>query len=300
MGLLAAARSSHASVTAVTTTSSPIAVVVIAYGLRPTLVAAVQSITAQRPSAEVVVVHSGEGNPTDHLAQAGVNVRVIRSATRLLPGAARNAGIAATRAPIVAFLADDCIAQPGWIEARLAAHQGGAASVASALLCHRPGNLVAFAAHLSLYTRRLPGACEDLALRYGASYQRALFDRHGLFRDDIEGGEDTEFHARLSETERPIWRPDVQTIHTGPETLGSFLSTQGQRGRRMAETLRAIGGPTNRTVATDAIARTRRILVEASRFTPANERWRIWLAAPLIALGNVAYARGAINSEPRT
>jgi glycosyltransferase involved in cell wall biosynthesis len=268
----------------------------MAYGLRPTLAAAVRSVTAQRPSAEIVVVHSGEGNPTEHLAQAGVNVRVIRSETRLFPGAARNVGIAATRAPIVAFLADDCIAQPGWIEARLAAHQSGAASVSSALLCHKPGNLVAFAAHLSLYTRRLPGASPDLALRYGASYQRSLFDRYGLFREDIEGGEDTDFHMRLAEIERPIWRPDVQTIHTGPEALGAFLTTQSQRGRRMAESLRAIGGPTNKTVATDAVARTRRILVEALRFTPANERWRVRLAAPLIALGNIAYARGALSA----
>jgi len=272
------------------------AVVVMAYGLRPTLAAAVLSVARQQPSAEVVVVHSGDGDPAEDLARAGLDVRVIKSQTRLFPGGARNAGIAATRAPIIAFLADDCVAHPGWIQARLAAHQEGAASVASALLCHRPRNLVAFAAHLSLYTRRLPGASEDVALLYGASYQRALFERYGLFREDIESGEDTEFHARLTEAERPTWRPDVRTIHTGPETLSAFLTTQNHRGRRMAEAQSAIGGPTKGTVAIDAIVRTGRIVGEALRFTPANERWRVRLAAPLIALGNIAYASGALSA----
>lgn len=267
----------------------------MAYGLRPTLAAAVASIVSQQPAAEVVVVHSGDGDAREPLERAGLAVRVIRSDTRLFPGAARNAGIAATRAPIVAFLADDCIAQPGWIQARLAAHQGGAASVASALLCHQPGNLVALAAHLSLYTRRLPGAAPDLALRYGASYARTLFDRYGLFREDMEGGEDTEFHMRLQEAEQPVWRPEVQTVHTGAETLSEFLRTQAQRGRRMVKSLSAIGGERNTAVAKDAIARTRRVVVEALRFMPADQRWRVYLVTPLIALGNVAYARGALS-----
>jgi glycosyltransferase involved in cell wall biosynthesis len=279
----------------VTSSGSPIAVVVMAYGIRPTLAAAVASVVSQQPAAEIVVVHSGDGDAREPLARAGLDVRLIRSETRLFPGAARNFGIAATRAPIVAFLADDCIAQPGWIQARLTAHQGGAASVASALLCHRPGNLVALAAHLSLYTRRLPGAAPDLALRYGASYMRTLFDRYGLFREDMEGGEDTEFHMRLQEAEQPVWRPEVQTVHTGAETVGEFLKTQTQRGRRMVQSLNAIGGQKNTAVAKNAIARTRRIVVEALRFMPADQRWRVHLATPLIALGNLAYARGALS-----
>lgn len=282
-----------------TSLDAPIAVVVMAYGLRPTLAAAVASIVNQQPAAEVVVVHSGAGDARETLDRAGLDVRVIRSETRLFPGAARNAGIAATRAPIVAFLADDCIAQPGWLQARLAAHQGGAASVASALLCHQPSNLVALAAHLSLYTRRLPGAAPDLALRYGASYVRALFDRYGLFREDMEGGEDTEFHMRLQQAEQPIWRPEVQTVHTGAETMGEFLRTQTQRGHRMVKSLNAIGRERSTAVAKDAIARTRRVVVEALRFMPADQRWRVYFATPLIALGNVAYARGALSADER-
>ena len=41
--------------------------------------------------------------------------RVVESTERLLPGGARNVGIANTDGTFVAFLAADCIAEPGWI-----------------------------------------------------------------------------------------------------------------------------------------------------------------------------------------
>lgn len=131
--------------------------------------------------------------------------------------------ITATQAPVVAFLADDCLAEPGWLRERLKAHDAGPRAVASALLCHKPNNPCALAAHLSLYVRRMPRAAPDVALTYGVSYARDLFDVHGLFREDMESGEDTEFNKRLGSTGKPMWCPTVRTIHIGADTLSSYF-----------------------------------------------------------------------------
>lgn len=54
---------------------------------------------------------------------------MITHPARLLPGAVRNLGIAATSAPYVSFLAADCRAERGWAAGRLAAHRAGAPAV---------------------------------------------------------------------------------------------------------------------------------------------------------------------------
>src|SRR5690606_29306420 len=121
-----------------------------------------------------------------------------------LPGATRNLGIAHSTAPIVAFLAADCRATPGWLEARLAAHRTGSAAVASALrpAPARGGNVpcVSWAVYALLHARRAPSWPVADAARYGASYDRRLFEQHGPFDESLRIGEDTEFNARIAAT----------------------------------------------------------------------------------------------------
>ena len=270
-----------------------IAVVVMSYGLRRSLASAVRSVQNQDEPAEIVVVHSGDGDIDAYFRQSAIDVRIVRSSTRLLPGATRNAGIAATQAPVVAFLADDCRAEPGALRERLKAHDAGARAVASALLCHKPHNPCALAAHLSLYVRRMPRAAPDIALTYGSSYDRALFSEHGLFREDMESGEDTEFNKRLGRAHGPIWRPAVRTVHIGADTLGDYFAGQFRRGRRMAAAWAALGSHDKRSVARDALARTSHIVRQSLRVVEPEHRISALLAIPLIACGNVAYALGA-------
>jgi len=278
-----------------------LAVVVLAYRCRPTLAAAVRSLLVQEVPAEVLVVHSGGGGDVAALlAAAGIDVPVVAVVERLFAGGARNLGIASTRAPYVAFLADDHVAEPGWVSERLASHRTGAPAVGCALVCHRPRSVVAQAGHLSLSFRRLPGIDPAEALPYGASYDRRLFERYGLFRDDLEGGEDTEFHQRLADADKPVWNPRVRTIHSGPETLGELLAGQYRRGRRMARAWRALGGPTRSQVARDAVARTWRIATRVRRAVAPHERLAATCAIPLIALGNLVYAAGALAAGPES
>jgi GT2 family glycosyltransferase len=275
------------------------AVVVLSHGPRATLCDAVRSLLRQDVETEIVVVHSGGGDVRGLLRDAALDVRVVQSRERLFAGAARNLGIAETGAPFIAFLADDCVAEQGWVRNRLQAHRAGAAAVASALVCHQPTNPIALAAHLSLYFRRMPRAVPSLALKYGVSYARQVFDRHGGFRADFESGEDTEFNKRLVGADAPIWAPEVLTVHRGPDTLGSFFRGQFLRGRRMAKAWRALGILDSMTVVRDALARTRPIVRETWRVVEPRHRGAALLCIPLIVLGNLVYAWGAWRGEGR-
>jgi glycosyltransferase involved in cell wall biosynthesis len=262
-------------------------------GPRPTLVGAVRSLIAQDEKAEIVVVHSGPGDVAALLRSAGLDVALVQSEERLLPGGARNAGVATTRAPVVAFLADDCEAGPGWVRLRREAHEAGHDAVASALVSHRPNRPIALAAHLSLFVNRLPRAQPHLAQRFGVSYRRVLLDRVGPFRDDLRAGEDTDVNSRIGGSGAIHWDPRIQTAHHGSERLGEFLADQAQRGRRMVETRIALRDGMANKVVGDAIVRTGRTLRRSVGAVEPRQLPVLALAAPLVAVGGIAYAYGA-------
>jgi glycosyltransferase involved in cell wall biosynthesis len=217
------------------------AVVVLSLGDSAGAADAVRSLLAQEPRPEIVVVNTGGTGIASRLAAAGLSVPAIERAEPLFVGAARNIGINATRAPIVAFLAADCRAEPGWVAARLAAHRAGAPAVASALTNSHPKSAVAWAAHLASFSARLPGLRPIDGIAYGASYRRELFAAHGLFREDLRTGEDTEFNGRLRAADKPLWSSDVRTAHLTPTRLGEALHLQHRRGRLWAEAQTALG-----------------------------------------------------------
>ena len=113
---------------------APLASVVIPTYHRPQMVReTVRSVLAQElPGGggfEVIVCLSDPGNAADQaqarrLAEQDERVRVVE-ATATGPGAARNAGIRVARAPVVALIDDDCVAEPGWLAAGLAAIDQG-------------------------------------------------------------------------------------------------------------------------------------------------------------------------------
>src|SRR5690348_8892573 len=115
--------SSTPEVAPVPTTADPLVAVVIPTYHRPIAVGrAVRSVLAQSGAehAEIVVVLSDPSSTGDRQAAAELSmdgrVRVVE-ATAPGPAAARNAGLRAVRAPLVALLDDDCDVQAGWLEA---------------------------------------------------------------------------------------------------------------------------------------------------------------------------------------
>ena len=216
--------------------------IVLALGAPEAAIDAVRSLLAQDPPVEVVVVNSGGGGMAAKLRAAGLAVPVVERDERLFVGAARNLGIAVTRAPLVGFLAADCQAAPGWSRHRIAAHRSGAAAVASAVVPSHRRNPIAWASHLALYRRRLPRIAPKNAALYGASYDRTLFAEYGVFREDLRVGEDTEFLARLRPEHRPVWAPKVRAIHNSPTSIAALLRDQYARGLRASDSAWTVSG----------------------------------------------------------
>ena len=269
---------------------------VLSVGSPPTLIGAVRSLLEQEPTPEVVVVNSGGGDARAMLGEADLDVPVVECSKRLLPGGARNRGIAALSSPYIAFLAEDCRAEPGWAAGRLRAHTAGAPTVASVMTNATPGSRAALAAYLLLHHRRMPDTPPKERLLYGLSYDRAIFDRVGLFREDLRAGEDTELAARLGDAFRPVLAREVRTGHLNPASVRELVRDQFARGARAARVRGQVPGLRRlRWALAHALLNVPAAMVQTVRTRDHPERRRLVAAWPLLPLGSLAYTAGALK-----
>ncbi|WP_198005595.1 glycosyltransferase family 2 protein [Thioalkalivibrio thiocyanodenitrificans] len=216
-----------------------VSVVVISVDSQPCIVSAVESILKQGGHAEVIVVNTGAGSVGPLLRGCLDRIILVESPGRCLPGGARNIGILHATGPVIAFLAADCMATPDWLRHRLNLHHRGHCMVASSL---RPAadesgriSLVSWAAYCLIHARRMPEIPEDGASRHGVSYCRTAFERHGLFREDLRVAEDSLFNRRAAATcGRPVWAPQIMSLHRYPGRMLPALADQFRRARRDA------------------------------------------------------------------
>ncbi len=107
-----------------------VAVVVPARNAARTLPATLDALGAQTLAPEsVVVVDNGSSDATGAIARAHPAVTQVVAGPGRGPGPARNTGVAACAAPLVAFTDADCVPTPGWLAALAAAGEGGASIV---------------------------------------------------------------------------------------------------------------------------------------------------------------------------
>ena len=269
-----------------------ITVIVLAVGADPLLVRAVSSILDQDERADVIVVNSNDGNARELLLQNGLDVKVIESKALLFAGGARNAGIAEANTPYVAFLACDCLAAPGWIRERLKLHLAGATVVASAMMPDRPRHLISWADHLLLFPHRLPHLPQERVILFGASFARQIFDIYGTFNEKMRTGEDSEFLQRISAEHRPVWAPQVITLHKNNTKLFALLRDQYKRGYRFGIEMRRV----RRSDPTALISFFMRHSIGARKFAKVGLRGtdRLWAfgSLPIVALGCLCKAAG--------
>lgn len=211
-----------------------LAAVVIGLGAPAGLAGAVASLRAQDQAAEIVVVNSGGGDPEAVLAEHLEAVRLIDVAARLYVGAARNIGVAASRAPVVAFLAGDCLALPGWVSGRLARHRAGALSVSTPVAAGGSG-LLPLAINRLRYWARSPATDPAWVAHFGRSYARRLLLVAGAFPPGLRVSEDDALNCRADRVAAPVWAPEVRTAHRDPERLSELLRDNLARGRRRAD-----------------------------------------------------------------
>lgn len=276
-----------------------ISVVVMAIHADARAVEAVASLADPALPTEIIVVNTGAGSLVPLLGADLERVVLVESPTPRLPGGTRNLGLTQARGPIIAFLAADCLATLGWAARRIAVHVGSDA-VASAILpvpaTTGRVTLAGLAVHMLMYCRRDPDFPVDRTVRYGVSYRREIFARHGNFLDDRVVGEDTEFNGRLSVA--PAWDPGIVTLHRNPTSLPAALTDSWQRGARLWQWMTGqTPHPTARSLrwaigaAVDAMT--------MLKYAPQERRGSLLAAAPLVWCLALARFGGALWQSGR-
>jgi glycosyltransferase involved in cell wall biosynthesis len=169
------------------------------------LLASLEALTLPHERFEVIVVDDGSGDRTPELlaqwAQRGT--LQLRHATQenAGPATARNRGAAMARAPLLAFIDDDCVASPTWLEeyrAHLAAHPELAG--AGGLLRRKHDNLVARWVDHAVRMEHCVQKGETLILiTANACYRKKDFEEAGGFDTRIPwaGGEDPDLARKV-------------------------------------------------------------------------------------------------------
>jgi len=198
-------------------TPSRASVVIPSYNRAQTLrkvLAALKSQTVGRNALEVIVVDDGSTDATeeavrDYRRDSPLELSYHKQANRG-PGAARNAGIARAKHPLLVFLGDDVIPDPRLIEEHLACHARHGAPSDLAVVGYttwaprlKPSPFLRFIGEEGPQFH-YAAAREDTPLPWGFFYTsnlslpRSLLDRvDSLFEEDLRIWEDGELGYRL-------------------------------------------------------------------------------------------------------
>jgi GT2 family glycosyltransferase len=221
------------------TVKPQISVIIAAYNAGESIVSCLQSLEAQVTDKcfEIIVVDSSTDHTAELVERIFPSVRLYRFSERKYCGDARNVGIAAAKAEVVAFLDADCRAERNWIEEVFKAHQLPYPAVGGAIANGASHRLVGWAAYFCEFSQWMPNSPEawkDDVAGANMSYKRRVFEELGSF---IEGTycSDTQFHWRVKKSGRRIrFTPSILVYHDSIDHFLNFISHEYYHGRSFA------------------------------------------------------------------
>lgn len=193
------------------------------------------------PPTEIVVAHSGPSDPSARITDQFPQVEVLHSDVRWYPGAARNAGAAATHGDWIAFLDSDVLVSRDWMK------------ILSGVIENAEDELIAFCGSIDCAPEADYWAWCSWWIACGAvhSYNTAkmmktgpggnmvlsdrCFTKLGGFREDLLSAEDADLHARLHVMGGELYFvPTAHSIHVFQNGHDYLFKRLGKMGRHAA------------------------------------------------------------------
>ena len=168
------------------------------------------------PSHEVIVVDDGSTDGTGDLARSHQAVTHTVAGPGRGSYAARNAGLAVATAPVLAFTDSDCVPDPGWLAAGMAAIDAGADLVGGEITAAAGGPLNAWERYdRAVYLRQDElTSHEHFAATANLFVRRAVIDDVGAFDASLRSGGDYEFGRRATAAGyRLVYEPVARVSH---------------------------------------------------------------------------------------
>lgn len=154
-------------------------------------------------SFQVLVVDSSGRPVSDWFRLEYPSVRVLASARRLFPGAARNLGVRHSQAPYLAFLDADTVADPHWLQTVYQrCRQPGVRVVGGAVANGNPVSTASRSLYWLEFSEFLPGLASGFRRMLSSSnlfLSREVFDAAGGFDEGMAMAEDLLFSERIGQ-----------------------------------------------------------------------------------------------------
>ncbi len=180
---------------------------------------------------EVIVVDNGSLDETPELLSRKfprLGLRSVRLERGAGAGTARNAGWRLARAPLVAFVDDDCTAEPGWLQALVTAHRRQPAAVVQGRTDPEPDELHKLGAFSR--TQHVMGLGPHFQT-CNIAYPRELLERLGGFDEDLRyTGEDTDLAWRAREAGSEATFEDGARVRHAVHSLGAAALVRRSQG----------------------------------------------------------------------
>jgi len=198
------------------------------------------------PGADVVVVDDASPDAGAVVAVAAAHgARLLRHDVNAGPAAARNTGLAATTAPVVAFLDADCAASAGWLEALLPLFDDPrVAAVAPRVRSRSTGRRSVLVRHedarsaLDMGRRRelvRPGGPLGFVPSAALLLRRAAL-ASGAFDPALRLGEDVDLVWRLAAAGHHVrYEPGVAVLHEARARFGPWARRRFEYGTSAAD-----------------------------------------------------------------
>jgi GT2 family glycosyltransferase len=220
--------------------SLSVSVVLITYNRAGDLERCIAALFAQthRP-LEIVVVDDCSPDATPQVlldlaqrAPPDVTFKVERHAGNAGIGQARNTGIRAGTGEIVAFIDDDCVADPGWVAGLVACFAEPAVAIAGGAIVEPPDRT---------WAQRAAEGINFLGTRAGEipavngcnmAFRAGFLAEHPFDPSVRYGADELDLCFAAARHGRKVWfTPDARVTHYHRRTVRAFLSQQFKRGR---------------------------------------------------------------------